>query len=212
LETESWTENFRLLISANPGVYGLGADDAVAIAAICATWSASLAIVHEPTTKTKPSVAAKDAAKKACLDLVRVYAQNIRRNAGVSNELKAALGLTLVDATPTPVPAPETCPLLEIVGATPLQLTMRFHDQNTPLSRAKPAGCKFLAIHAVTSATVINDPDTIPLLKLATKVRIALDFQTSDANKTAYICARYVTGRGLVGPWSSILTYTICGA
>jgi hypothetical protein len=212
LDCEAWTENFRTRITANPGLYGLAAGDAVAIAAICATWSAALVLVQNPATKTEVTVAAKDAAKAAALSLVRVYAQMIRRNVGVSNGDKVDLGLTIVDPTPTPVPAPVSAPLLEITGATPLQITMRFHDENTPLTRAKPAGAKFLAIHAATSATVISDPETLPLHKLASRQPIALDFEASDAGKTVYIAARYVTGRGLLGPWSAIATYTVVGA
>jgi hypothetical protein len=212
LACEVWTENFRTRITANPGLYGLAAGDAVAIAAVCATWSAALLLAQNPATKTSVTVAAKDAAKAAALSLCRLYAQMVRRNAGVSNGDKTDLGLTIIDPTPTPVPAPTSAPLLEITGATPLQLTMRFHDANTPLTRAKPAGAMFLAIHAATSATVISDPDTLPLKKLATRQPIALDWEASDDAKTAYICARYVTGRGLVGPWSTIQSYTIVGA
>jgi hypothetical protein len=212
LATEAWTENFRTLITANPGLYGLAAPDAVAIAAICATWSAALLLVNNPATKTSVTVASKDAAKAAALALCRTYAQLIRRNVGVANLDKIALGLTIVDPTPTPVPAPVSAPLLEITGATPLELTLRFHDQNTPLTRAKPAGAKFLAIHAATSATVISDPAVLPLHTLATRQPIALDFDASDAGKTVYIAARYVTGRGLLGPWSAIISYTVVGA
>src|SRR5438046_3013565 len=139
-ELGQWVGNFSTLISASPATYGLVAGDAAAIAGYVNAFVAALTVVNNPATKTKATVAAKDGAKAAMLDIVRPYAQQVRNNNGVSNADKTALGLTIVDRTPTPVPPPTSSPLLSVIGATPGEHTLRYSDANTPDSRRKPAG------------------------------------------------------------------------
>ena len=206
---QAWALNFNTLILANPANYGLAAADATAIGVQYAAWYAAWQLAINPATRTKPSVAAKDATKAASMALFRLYAQQVRRNAGVSNALKANLGLTIADLTPTPIPAPATSPILEVVAATPLQHTIRYADQNTPALRAKPQGVLFLEIHAATSATVISNPDLLPIIKNATKQPVAIDWTSGDVGKTAYYAGRWITRRGLVGPWSNIVSFTV---
>jgi hypothetical protein len=206
---QTWADNFSTLITAAPATYGLVAGDAVAIAAVVNAYSAAYAIAIDPPTRTKPSVAAKDAARQAMLDVVRGYAIQIRNNAGVTNEDKADLGLTLPDPTPTPVPPPATSPVLSVLGATPLQLTLRFTDQTTPTSRAKPENVTGLELHAVASATVISDPAVIPYAKIATRNPVALDFDAADVGKQAYIAGRWLNRKGEPGPWSNVVAFTV---
>lgn len=205
----NWVDNFSALITASPTVYGLLAGDAVAIAGVVATFDADYALAINPTTRTSANIAQKDAAKAGCLALCRFYAQTIVRNAGVSDALKVGLGLNLHDATPTPIPPPSTSPILSIVAATPLQLTLRYADQNTPDKRAKPAGVLCMEIFSSVSATVISDPDTLAFYGLATKQPVALDFSSGDVGKTAYTAGRWVNRKGQVGPWSNIVTFTV---
>lgn len=205
----NWENNFSTLITANPTNYGLLAADATAIAAQVAAYAAAFAIATNPSTRTTPTIATKDAAKASSLALCRFYAITIRRNQGVSDALKAGLGLTIVDPTPTPIPPPSTSPILSIVAATPLQLTLRFADQNTPDKRAKPAGVLCLELFSVPSATVITNPDTIPFYGLVTKQPVAINFDSADVGKSAYIVGRWANRKGQTGPWSNIVQFTI---
>jgi hypothetical protein len=205
----NWANNFSTLITAAPSTYGLVSGDAVAIAAVVDAYDAAYALAIDPPTRTKPTVAAKDAARQAMLDVVRGYAIQIRNNAGVTNEDKADLGLTLPDPTPTPVPPPNTSPILSIPFATPLQLTLRFADQNTPDKRAKPPQITGLEVRAVASATVVADPAAIPFYGIATRQPFALNFDSSDAGKQAYVAGRWLNSKGQAGPWSNIATFTI---
>src|SRR5947207_5207711 len=103
-ELGQWVTNFSTLITASPGTYGLLAGDAGSIAAYVNAFNSALAVVANPATKTRATVAGKDGAKAAMLDIVRPYAIQVRNNAGVSNADKTALGLTIVDQTKTTVP------------------------------------------------------------------------------------------------------------
>jgi hypothetical protein len=96
-----------------------------------------------------------------------------------------------------------------VLGATPGQLTLRYADQNTPTKRAKPSGAIGIQFAFATSATVVSDPNVLPIKSQVTKNPVALNFDSADNGKTAYIAARWITRRGLVGPWSNIATFTV---
>lgn len=205
----NWEDNFNTLITANPTNYGLVAGDAVTIAGAVNGFLAAYTIAINPTTRTSANIAAKDAARASSLAICRFYAITIRRNQGVSNALKLGLGLTIVDPTPTPIPPPSTSAILSIIAATPLQLTLRFADQNTPDKRAKPAGVLALELFAVASATVVTDPAVLPFFGLTTKQPVALNFSPGDVGKSAYVAGRWVNRKGQVGPWSNIVSFTV---
>jgi hypothetical protein len=210
-DLDTWSQNFSTKITANPPLYGLVAADATVIAAFTATFHTALGVVNTPATKTAVTVANKDAASAAMLDILRGYAIMIRNNAGVANSDKAALGLTIPTLTPTPIVAPTTNPILGLLGATPLQLTLKSSDSATPTTKAKPFGAISLEVHAAASATVITDPASLPYVGDFTKSPFAIDFLSGDVGKQAYIAARWKTRRGLVGPWSSIVHMTVVG-
>ena len=138
------------------------------------------------------------------LGVVRPYAIMIRNNAGVTDKDKVALGLTIVDRNPTQIPAPSTLPLLSVTMATPLQQTLQYSDATTPDSKAKPFGAIALQIFAKTSATPITDPTQLLFKKQVAKSPFVLDYDPADQANVCYIAARWITRRGLVGPWSAI--------
>lgn len=207
----SWMENFSDLITANPSLYGLVAADAVTIAGVNATYQSAYTTAVNPATRTGPSVAAKDAAKAAALNVARPYSIQIRNNAGVTNQDKLDLGLTVPDLTPTPIPAPSTSPLLDIVAATPLQHTLRYADQNTPDSRAKPFGATALLLYRSIGVAAAVDPDQADFVGVFTKVPVASNFASGDVGKIATYFGRWATRTGLVGPWSNPVSMGIVG-
>jgi hypothetical protein len=204
-----WMGNFSTLITASPGVYGLTAGDATTIATYVNAFSAALAVVNNPATKTKATVATKDGAKAAMLDIVRPYAIQVRNNNGVSNADKTALGLTIVDRTPTPVPPPASSPLINVIAATPGEHTLRFSDSNAPDKRGKPAGTIGLQLFVAVASGAVGDPAVAPFKAFVTRQPYAVAFEPADNGKLATYFARWQNGKGDVGPWSTAITFTI---
>jgi hypothetical protein len=101
----SWSRNFATLVGAEPGRYGLSPLDAATIRTAVDTFDTALTRARKPGTRTKPAVAAKDAAKAAYIATVRRYAITIRDNRGVSNADKLALGLNLINNSRARLPA-----------------------------------------------------------------------------------------------------------
>ena len=204
-DLDFWALNFSSLIAAGPGTYGLITADATAITAAYTSWHAAYLLVTSPDTKTATTVAAKDVAKINLLALVRPYAIQISLNPGVSVDDKVALAINPRTNTPTPVPAPTSAPVLSLIGATYLQHTLRYRDEGAPAtSRAKPPGVTAIEIYAATSATIVTNPELLPLKTTASKVPVVVSWDSSDQAKVAYYATRWITQRQLRGPWSAI--------
>ena len=200
-DLDAWMNNFQTLVAAAPATYGLTSTDATALTGEYNTFHAAYLLVTNPSTKTKTTVNAKDVARNAAIVVYRAYSTIIRANLAVTDANKIALGIPPRDPTNTPVPPPATFPVITVLNNTALVTNIQIRDTLTPTSRAKPAGVKQMELHAVTSATVISDPASIPYRAILTRTPDAIAWDASDAGKTAYIAARWMNGKGQVGPW-----------
>lgn len=209
-DLNSWVANFSALITASPPTYGLTSGDAVAIAGVVATWAAAYALVTSPMTKTAATVSAKNSAKVSMLGTVRPYAQAISLNAGVSTGNKIALGVNPRTSTPQPITAPTTNPVLTVTSAFALNLILRYRDSMaSPSVKAKPYGVIACQLSAGVSLTPITNPALIPVIGPQPKSPLTVPFASGSSGMTAYLAARWVTKKGLFGPWSSIVSYVV---
>ena len=206
----AWAQNFATTLTANPATYGLTAGDAAAITAAQQAYTTAFGVATTDATRTPVTIADKDTKRAQLVLLLRSYSAIIQANLGISASAKSALGLTIRDTKPTQIAAPVSAPTLGILAAFPGQLSATYHDPNQgPKVKAKPAGVTAMEVYAATSATVVTDPATLPFQGLVTRTPFTVNFGSGDKGKTAYVAARWVTRRGLVGPWSSIATFTV---
>jgi len=203
----AWAQNFSTLITASPATYGLTAGDATAIAAQYATLATDYAIITSPSTKTAQTVSQFNTAKVNSLALFRPYAQAVSLNAGVSSANKTALGVNPRTSTPTPITAPTTNPVLTVQSASTAGIILRYRDSVASVSvKAKPYGVIGCLIYAKASATPLTDPTTLSYEGTQTKSPFTLSMPAT-IGQTVYMAARWVTKKGLVGPWSPIISY-----
>ena len=207
---DAWASNFATVIAGSPATYGLTSSDAAAITSANTSWHTAYILAVTPATRTSPTIAAKDVAKAASKVTFQSYAQIIQNNAGVTDMAKSAAGLTVRSTGRTPIPAPGTAPILGFVGATPLVATLKYADTSTPSTKAKPFGA--LQLELWIDIEAIGTPGTLGAAKfygLFTKSPLAVNFQSGDVGKIAYYYGRWVTRRGLTGPWSAVLNHAI---
>lgn len=207
----AFLSNFATLIAAGPGTYGLMTADATQITTYTNSFTAALTLVLNPGTKTKATVADKNGKKAAVVQVVRQYAQVIKRNLGVSDAAKAALGITLNDNTHTPVPAPSSAPQLALVAKAGGVIAAEVRDSADPARRAKPAGVQGTALYLAIGTTPPADPASLPLYTLATKSAVNLTFSGSDLGKTAYVYGAFYNPAGERGPLSAVASRVIGG-
>lgn len=205
-----WLLNFSTLITASPGTYGLLAADATTIAAAYTAWNTAYLAATNGTTRGPTTIQAKNVQRINSQATARPYSQQIANNAGVSSANKVALGINPRTNPPSPVPAPTTNPVLTISSAIAFGHIVRFRDSlASPSVKAKPAGAIGLQLFASTSATPITDPTLLEFNSVQTKSPFTITWGSGDVGKTAYYAARWVTRRGLVGPWSAIAPFTV---
>ena len=206
---KAWANNFATLIAASPGTFGLLTSDAVTISSFANNFSAAMDVIENPATKTKPSVANKDALKASMLGVLRPYAQNVRNNAGVTDENKLALGLNVPSTSRTPITVPQTQPLLSIIGATPGVHTIRYADVNTPDKRSKPFGAIQIGIFATVGAVAATNPEVALFQGGYTVQPLGITWSAGDVGKVATYWGRYIGRRGDFGPWSAPVSMVI---
>jgi hypothetical protein len=197
-----WMENFSALITAAPATYGLVAADATAIAAVVSAFSTALTAAIDPATRTKVTVNTKNEKRAAAQALCRQYAAVIKHNAGVTDSDKIALGVPPVNNERTPVPAPGTSPLLNVIGNTPGVQTVRFADSATPDSAAKPVGAAQLQLFVAVGDAPVSDPTAADFQGAHTRNAVYVNFDAAQDGKVATYFARWCGIRGDVGPWS----------
>lgn len=134
----SWFDNFRTLINATPGDYGLLAGDATAINNQWLAWDTAYQTVLVPSTSTTPARATKDNAKFDALAVIRPYYRRIQNNTAVSDALKIGVGVVVVATTRTPQVAPTSYPVLTLNELQPMRAKVSYKDSVNPLGKAKP--------------------------------------------------------------------------
>lgn len=206
---QAWSQNFSTLITATPTAFGLVAGQAVAYAALVASFSAALSAATNPTTRTKPSVASKNVARATLEASSRNLAAVVQGYPSITDTQLAALGLTIRSNSRTPVPSPTTYPILAVVGAGPLQCTVRISDQLTPDLRAMPFGVIAAQIFVKYGTIAPVSIADATFLKVASRQPVRIDFDPSKANQPVSIVAVWQTRRGLIGPMSAVTSTTV---
>lgn len=73
-------------------------------------------------------------------------AQQAQNEPNMTNADRAELGLSLRDTEPTPAPVPDSFPIVTIDTSKRLRHALRWSDNKTPTSRARPEGMDYAEI------------------------------------------------------------------
>lgn len=134
----AWSVNFNQLINAAPTAYGLTVEQAAAYTALHDVYAAAYQTAVDPITRTKGKVEAKNTAKADLSERARLLAKIVEGQATVTNEQKIDLGIN-VRKSPSPIPAPDASPDIDIVSVTGRSVKIRLHNSDNT-KRGKPAG------------------------------------------------------------------------
>ncbi len=196
-----WSENFKMMISEAPTTYGLDAAKATAYSTTQEAFATAFQIARDPSTRTRPNVAAKDAAKEELIAASRSIAKVVEGTPSVTDAQKIGLGLT-VRKTPTPRPVPADAPTVEVMSVNFRSVMIRLHGDE-PGRRGRPTDVAGASIFSFVGDTPNDDPKTWRFETSTTKMSATIDFGTDATPGTkVWVAAFWFNSKSEAGPLS----------
>jgi hypothetical protein len=209
---DAWQTNFQAYIDAHYGELGLPSDVPVRVKVARIDWDRAYA---DHTAARQAAAAArreKDDRRGDYDALIREVVRRVQARVSVTDAQRAALGITVRDAEPTPAPAPTTRPLVVVDFSKRLRHTLPYVDESTPTRRARPRGVIGAEVWVKVAAPgdpPPSGPGELTFLLLSTRTPAVAEFDGPDGGKTAHYMLRWLSTRGEAGPWSETASATI---
>ena len=181
---ESFVRNLYDKLTDTPTNYGVTAEQIVPFAAAYEAFAAAYALSQNPVTRTKPTVAGRNTARRLLTERVRPLVATLQASPVMTDEKRQQLELPVRDVIPTPIPKPATSPILAVTHVLGRVITIhlreRLADGNPSERRGKPRGVKGAAMYyavgdaqpasngwtfcgnAGTTTTAVTIPPTVP--------------------------------------------------
>lgn len=202
-----WAGNFVNVLTLNQPTYLITGVPLTTLQANVASYQAALIIASDPGTKTKVTVATKDAARTVMLSNIRLVASQIQSIPGITPGDLSAAGLTVRDTSRTPIPPPVTFPIISLLGVAGGQLRLALSDELTPLARRKPVGVlNALLVVKASPGTPADSYDGIPLATVG-RVPTSISLAPLTANTVYNMVAVWLNRRGDRGPLSAPVAF-----
>ena len=205
---QAWVTNFVTYANANLAALGLVAADMTPVTTAQTAFNTGFAAHVAAVAAAKAAKQTKDENRAALTAAIRPLVRRLQASTVVSDAEKAALGIT-VAATPSPIGAPTTAPMVSIECGNRLQHTLRFVDSATPTKKAKPAGVLGVEIWNKVGTTPPTGEGDLKFVAIDTDAPYVLNFAAEDGTKNAYYWLRWVSPTGERGPWSEQAQATI---
>jgi len=199
----AWLQNLGTEFTASAET--ITAPLAVTFAGLVTTFASALATASNPDTRTSVTVAAKGAAKATAAVMARDIVRQLValfRSGVISSATLETYGVRIPDLVPTNIPAPITAPLLAVISAISGQQQLRASDSSTPDSRKKPFGATGLEIWRSSAATPPANGEGSEFIGTFSRQPMIVMSPAGLKGSPVHYFGRWVTARGLVGPWS----------
>jgi len=205
----AWSANFSSLISASPLVYGLSAPLAAAYAALHTAYADALTESTNPITRTKGKVEAKNLCRTNLKNQARLLVSIIQGQAGVSNEQKIDLGIT-VRREPAPIPAPSEAPDIDIVSVSGSTVRIKVHDSEVT-RRGLPPGVAGVTYFSFVGEEAPTSESGWDFQGNSTRTIVDIDFPGAAPGAKVWFTAFWRNPRDESGPAATPIGTNIAG-
>jgi hypothetical protein len=198
-------------IVANAVALGLAPAQSGGLNSLYSVWATAYPAHNTAQSAAQSATAAKETARESLELAFREAVGIIQKHPGVTNAQRQSAGVPVHDVIRTPTAAIATRPVLMVNTAQRLQHTIKWADEATPTSRARPAGALGLELFCKVGGPAPVSTEGCEALGLITNSPNVEDFDAAQANQTVYYVARWVNKRGARGPLSVVVNATITG-
>lgn len=199
-----WSANLSRGISPSPQLFGLSPVDAATLADEVDRFALALAAATTPHTRTPPAVIAKNTTREQLADVVRVLVRRVQSFPGITDQQRASLGLRIPAGRGGPILAPSAAPSLYLVAATDIRHILRIGDGpgRRPDGCVRPRGAVAAQVFACIGPERPIESDCWELKATATRPTVTICHRWTDGGQPVTFIARWVTRKGLTGPFS----------
>lgn len=220
----AFVSHFLTVVSDWWADHGLDPNDLKPLNEALAAWNKVFPAHVAAQAQAESARQAKDAGRVVLEGEVRPIAAVVQSFIGTTNADRAAMGITVRQPGPALRAVPSTRPLVRIASGERLTHTIRFGDEGSPQSKARPKGALGAEVYyklvPPNSTTPSTTPTTTPAphsggaegfayLTLATNGAAVATFPSQAAGQTAVYVLRWAGPRGQVGPWSEQVSATV---
>ena len=205
-----WQQNFLTYAAGHMDELGLLAADLTDAVVAQTAWDTAYAANNSAQITARTAAQLKKDKRSAFEDCIRPLVRRLQASPDVSDDERRALGITVQGDTAAPAGPAATRPMAIVDTSQRLRHEIKFVDEATPTSRAKPAGTMGCEIW-VKVGTAPTDPSELTFVALDTASPYIAEYGGADAGKTAHYMLRWVSTRGEKGPWSETVAATVTG-
>ena len=211
-EFQAWVANFAAYAGGHLADLGIDLTDIAPIGVARTDFETKLAEHVTAQQSAQSARQAKDASRETLESAVRELVRRLQASGEVDDAERAALGITIPDRIPTAAGGIDTRPIGAVDTSQRLRHEIRFSDEATPTSRAKPAGvmgCEIWVKVAAQGEAPPADPNELSFVSMDTASPYIVEYDGADGGKTAHYMLRWVRTGGEKGPWSETISATI---
>jgi hypothetical protein len=207
-----WQDNLVKTAELNLIPWGIPDDDFAKVKSLQTNWIGTFAKASNKQNRTAADVTAKDDARYDYEKAIRPFvAQWLSNNSKVTDSDRTRMGLTVKSGTRTPVPVPTTSPVGTVDFSVRQQHTLRYYDEASAHSNAKPDGVHGCEIYMKVDGDAPKDASELSYVGTCTAAPYTVKFDGTKSGKTVYYWLRWVNTRGECGPWSITLSAMVAG-
>ena len=209
----AWVANFATYATAHLVDLGLAPLDIIPITAGRTDFDTKMADNVTTQQTAQSARQAKDASRDSLESAVRQLVRQLQVSGDVDDAERAALGITIPDRVRTTAAGGiDTRPIGAVDTSQRLRHEIRFSDEATPTSRAKPAGvmgCEIWVKVAPTGEAPPSGADELSFVAMDTASPYIVEYDGANSGKTAHYMLRWLKTGGEKGPWSETISATI---
>ncbi len=215
---DNFQDGFINAVTANAVAWGIAPAEITTLTNAQTPWVAAWAIAKNKDNRTRAQITAKIEARKDYVAVLRPFIKSrIQVNVLMTDANRLECGVQPQDKTRTPVPVPNSVPVVSMVKTGTNEMALYFNQpkgEDGSSRRGKPkgaTGCLIAVLRGGIPGPMPppNNPDSFTERHTLTRSPKWFILDPGSAGQTMYIFACWINGKGEQGPWGNLNTFVL---